>query len=156
MDSDVIRGARQLVEDEGAPNRQMLEGRRRYKLVDRHVGAYGLNTNSRHPSLKSQIEGFGRGALRESGRCSLTMDLLAKSEERSREDDEHHISQRDLPPRWRRVDGLGDGDENHFGGLNRNEAVDGQWRHNAGKDDQGGILFEEYRIADWSMNELRP
>jgi hypothetical protein len=53
----------------------------------------------------------------------------------------------------RRVDGLGDDNENYFRGSYRNDVVDCRWRCDVGRNDQEGILLEEYHVADWSMNE---
>jgi hypothetical protein len=126
----------------------VLEERRSDELVDRRVGAYGLYTNPRPPSLASQIEGFGRVALQNYGECSLTTDMLAMCEERSREEDECHISPRHHPSRRRRMDGLGDVDRNRFTDLNWKDDVDGLRRHSDGKVDPEGAFSEQYRIAD--------
>jgi hypothetical protein len=75
MNSD-FRDTRRLVEDEGVPKSQVQEERRRDELVDRQVGAYGLNANYRLLSLGSKSEGFGRITLWDYMGCDLSNDLL--------------------------------------------------------------------------------
>jgi hypothetical protein len=57
-------------------------------------------------------------------------------------------------PLWRGgADGPGNGDGGYFRDPNETDVDGSRWRRDVGKCGRDEMLLEEYRIADWSIEE---